>query len=146
MTETAIGQRKLQIKWAKFRELNVLIAFLLLCLFFYWRRPDTFTKPANLAVIMRFIATFGMLAIGEVLVIITRGIDLSVGSMTAFTGVTTAWLMLKGVGNLLPPVGSGGWHHRHRRGRHHPGQPAGVRGWSGRQEHPARVGHPGLGA
>jgi ribose transport system permease protein len=105
MTETAIGQRKLQIKWAKFRELNVLVAFLLLCLYFYWRRPDTFTKPANLAVIMRFIATFGMLAIGEVLVIITRGIDLSVGSMTAFTGVTTAWLMLKGVGNLLPPVG-----------------------------------------
>jgi ribose transport system permease protein len=79
-----------------FRELNVLIAFLALCAFFWWRNPGVFTKPANLAIIMRFIATFGILAIGEVLVIITGGIDLSVGSMTALTGVLVAWLMLKG--------------------------------------------------
>ena len=105
MTQTAQTRGKLQIKWGQFRELNVLVAFLLFCLFFYWRRPETFIKPANLAVIMRFIATFGMLAIGEVLVIITGGIDLSVGSMIAFTGVTTAWLILKGVGTLLPPIG-----------------------------------------
>ncbi len=37
-----------------------------------------FTKPANLAIIMRFIATFGILGIGEIFVIITGGIDLSV--------------------------------------------------------------------
>lgn len=79
------------------REANVLIAFLLLCLFFWWRQPQVFIKPANLAVIMRFIATFGVLAIGEVLVIITGGIDLSVGSMTALTGVLVAWLTLKGI-------------------------------------------------
>jgi len=104
MTETVRSPGKLRIKWGQFRELNVLVALFLLCAFFYWRRPETFIKPANLAVIMRFIATFGTLAIGEVLVIITGGIDLSVGSMIAFTGVTTAWMMLKGVGNLLPPV------------------------------------------
>jgi len=80
----------------RFRESNVLIAFVILCAFFWWRNPGVFTKPANLAVIMRFIATFGILGIGEVLVIITGGIDLSVGSMTALTGVTVAWLMLKG--------------------------------------------------
>jgi len=105
MTETVRSPGKLRIKWGQFRELNVLVALFLLCAFFYWRRPETFIKPANLAVIMRFIATFGTLAIGEVLVIITGGIDLSVGSMIAFTGVTTAWMILKGVGNLLPPVG-----------------------------------------
>jgi ribose transport system permease protein len=79
-----------------FRELNVLIAFLILCGYFWWRNPGVFTKPANLAVIMRFIATFGILGIGEILVIITGGIDLSVGSMTALTGVIVAWLILKG--------------------------------------------------
>jgi ribose transport system permease protein len=105
MTETAQSRGKLRIKWGQFRELNVLVAFLLFCLFFYWQRPNIFIKPANLAVIMRFVATFGMLAIGEVLIIITGGIDLSVGSMTALTGVTTAWLILKGVGNLVPPIG-----------------------------------------
>lgn len=88
----------------RIREINVLVALILLCLYFYWSRPDIFLEPANLAVIMRFIATFGMLAIGEVLVIITGGIDLSVGSMLAFTGVITAWMMLKGIGSI-PPIG-----------------------------------------
>lgn len=104
MTVTAKSPARSRIRWAQFRELNVLVALFLLCLFFYWRRPETFIKTANLAVIMRFIATFGMLALGEVLVIITNGIDLSVGSMTALTGVITAWMILKGVGTLLPPI------------------------------------------
>ena len=104
MTVTAKSPARSRIRWAQFRELNVLVALFLLCLFFYWRRPETFIKTANLAVIMRFIATFGMLALGEVLAIITNGIDLSVGSMTALTGVITAWMILKGVGTLLPPI------------------------------------------
>ena len=104
MTVTAKSPARPRIRWAQFRELNVLVALFLLCLFFYWRRPETFIKTANLAVIMRFIATFGMLALGEVLAIITNGIDLSVGSMTALTGVITAWMILKGVGTLLPPI------------------------------------------
>jgi len=88
----------------QFREASVIVAFLLLCLFFWWQKPDVFLKPANLAVIMRFVATFGLLAVGEILVIITGGIDLSVGSMTALTGVLVALLMLKGVGGV-PPIG-----------------------------------------
>jgi len=55
-----------------------------------------------LAVIMRFMATFGVLAIGEILVIITGGIDLSVGSLTALTGVIVATLTLKGAFGLAP--------------------------------------------
>jgi ribose transport system permease protein len=87
----------------QFREASVIVAFLMLCLFFWWQKPGVFFKPANLAVIMRFIATFGLLAIGEVLVIITGGIDLSVGSMTALTGVLAAVLMMKGIG-FIPPM------------------------------------------
>ena len=87
-----------------FRELGILIALLLLCAFFWWRNPGVFNKPANLAIIMKFIATFGLLGIGEILVIITGGIDLSVGSMTALTGVLVAWLMIKGVGGVLLPM------------------------------------------
>lgn len=103
-TDSSAGKSSFLAQLGRFREINVLAALLLLGLYFYWRRPDIFVKPANLAVIMRFIATFGMLAIGEVLVIITGGIDLSVGSMLAFTGVITAWMMLKGVGSI-PPIG-----------------------------------------
>jgi ribose transport system permease protein len=101
---TTAERRSLPASFLRFREASVFVAFLLLCLFFFWQRPDVFLKPANLAVIMRFVATFGLLAIGEVLVIITGGIDLSVGSMTALTAVLVAVLMLRGLG-FLPPLG-----------------------------------------
>ena len=101
MTKSEQG-RKFRVRLTQFRELNVLVALILLCAFFYWQRPDAFARPANLAVTMRYIAIFGMLAMGEVLIIITGGIDLSVGSMTALTGVTVAWLMLKGIAGLPP--------------------------------------------
>jgi ribose transport system permease protein len=107
MTDAKQSPQKARIKreGRKFRELGVVVALVLLCLFFYSRRPDVFAKPANLAVIMRFVVTYGMLAIGEVLIIITGGIDLSVGSMQAFTGVITAWMILKGIGPLVGPLG-----------------------------------------
>lgn len=92
--------RKVWFRFGRYRELNVFIAFLVLFLFFYSQSPDVFLRPANLAVIMRFIATFGMLSIGQVLIIITGGIDLSVGSLTALTGVIVATLMLNGVAGL----------------------------------------------
>lgn len=98
------SNRKSRKSFAQFRELNVLVAFLLLFVFFYSQSPQVFLKPANLAVIMRFIACFGMLSIGEVLIIITGGIDLSVGSLTALTGVIVATLMLKGFAGI-PPMG-----------------------------------------
>ncbi|MBN1535415.1 MAG: ABC transporter permease [Anaerolineales bacterium] len=104
MAEEIKPDRKVRRSLAQFRELNVLLAFLLLFIFFYSQSPKVFLKPANLAVIMRFIATFGMLSIGEVLIIITGGIDLSVGSLTALTGVIVATLMLKGFGGM-PTIG-----------------------------------------
>lgn len=100
---TGWGTRTLSALF-QFREASIIIAFLALCLFFWWQKPNVFLKPANLAVIMRFVATYGLLAIGEVLVIITGGIDLSVGSMTALTGVIVATLMMKGIG-FVPPAG-----------------------------------------
>jgi ribose transport system permease protein len=84
------------------RELPIALVFLALCFFFWQQKPDIFLRPANLAVIMRFVATFGLLAIGELLVILTRGIDLSLGSMTALTGVLVATLMMRGIGAVPP--------------------------------------------
>ena len=84
---------------------SVTAIFLVLCLFFWAQNPDVFLKPANLAVMMRFVATIGLLAIGEILVIITGGIDLSVGSMTALTGVLAAMLMMRGIA-FIPPLGT----------------------------------------
>jgi ribose transport system permease protein len=106
--KTVLSPRKMRIQKIlnvfSFREFSIALAFLALCLFFWWQRPGAFLKLANLKVIMRFVATFGLLAIGEILVIITDGIDLSVGSMTALTGVLAATLMVKGVG-AIPSMG-----------------------------------------
>jgi ribose transport system permease protein len=88
---------------SQFRIASVTAVFLVLCLFFWAQNPDVFLKPANLAVMMRFAATIGLLAIGEILVIITGGIDLSVGSMTALTGVLAAMLMMRGIA-FIPPL------------------------------------------
>ena len=93
---------RISFGFLRFREVSIAVAFLALCLFFWWQKQDVFLRPANLAVIMRFVASYGLLAIGELLVIITGGIDLSVGSMTALTGVMVATLMVKGVGSIPP--------------------------------------------
>ena len=87
------------------RMASVTAVFLVLCLFFWTQKPDVFLKPANLAVMMRFVATFGLLAIGELLVVITGGIDLSVGSMTALASVLVALLMMRGIA-FIPPLGA----------------------------------------
>jgi len=107
ITKRRAGLRELRARSPDFlraRELPIALVFLVLCFFFWQKKPDVFLRPANLAVIMRFVATYGLLAIGELLVILTGGIDLSVGSMTALTGVLVATLMMKGI-DAIPPLG-----------------------------------------
>lgn len=50
----------------------------------------TFTSGGNLQDIARQMAVVGLIAIGETLVIITAGIDLSVGSMLGLAGILSA--------------------------------------------------------
>jgi ribose transport system permease protein len=57
--------------------------------------PD-FLKRDNLINIADQIVVIAILAIGMTLVIITRGIDLSVGSLLALSAVSTAWLIERG--------------------------------------------------
>jgi ribose transport system permease protein len=96
------GLRTRSPDFLRARELPIALVFLALCFFFWQKKPEAFLRPANLAVIMRFVSMYGILAIGELLVIITGGIDLSVGSMTALTGVLVATLMMKGIDEIPP--------------------------------------------
>src|SRR6516165_8209564 len=52
-----------------------------------------FLNPVNLLNVLRQVALYGILGIGMTFVILTRGIDLSVGSAVAFSGVLGATLM-----------------------------------------------------
>lgn len=84
-----------------FREFMVLAAVIVLGVIIQLFNHN-FATAYNIQVIMRQVAIFGIMAIGEMAVIITAGIELSPGSMLGFYGVIVA-LLLSG-GGLSTPV------------------------------------------
>src|ERR671928_175070 len=59
---------------------------------------DEFLTGDNLANLARQVAIFGIIAVGQLLVILTAGIDLSVGSVLGLTGCVSAELLVHGTG------------------------------------------------
>jgi len=77
------------------RETGILLSLLAIVLVILLSGPaarESFLKPANLQNLSRQIALLSVFAIGETFVIIAGGIDLSVGSLIAFSGVMTGLL------------------------------------------------------
>ncbi len=58
-----------------------------------WFTPESFLKPNNIENLMRRTALYGVLGIGVAFVIITAGIDLSIGSVVCFSGCLLAILL-----------------------------------------------------
>ncbi|MBZ9750104.1 ABC transporter permease [Deinococcus sp. HMF7604] len=79
---------------------GVLVALLLLVLFGALRY-DGFLGAYNLSTFLRYNAMFGLIAVGMCFVIITGGIDLSVGSVVAMSSVVAALLSPHGVGTAV---------------------------------------------
>jgi ribose transport system permease protein len=65
---------------------------------------DEFLTGNNLANLARQVAIFGIIAVGQLLVILTAGIDLSVGSVLGLTGCVTAELLVHGWNVVLAIV------------------------------------------
>lgn len=68
---------------------GVLIALAALILFGWWRY-DNFLSPFNVTTVLRYNAMFALIALGMCFVIMTGGIDLSVGSTAALGSVAAA--------------------------------------------------------
>jgi len=68
------------------KELGILTLFVSLCVIVALLNPQ-FLSPANIRNTSRLIGTYGIFSIGVGIVIVTGGIDLSVGSMFALLGV-----------------------------------------------------------
>jgi ribose transport system permease protein len=77
------------------RESGIILGFLLLCAVFSWLNP-AFLRVDNLLDVALQSSITAVLAIGMTLVIITGGIDLSVGSVLAVSAYLTADLMDRG--------------------------------------------------
>jgi ribose transport system permease protein len=57
---------------------------------------DSFLTSGNMANLSRQWAVYAIIAVGELLVILTKGIDLSVGSVVGLTGAVAAQLLVAG--------------------------------------------------
>ncbi len=88
MTRTEVAQFLLRGR--------ALIALIVLVLFFAWAQ-STFLTGANIEILIKQTALNGMLAIGMTFVILTGGIDLSVGSIVGFTGIIAGLLINQGL-------------------------------------------------
>lgn len=84
------------------RSYALALIFLGMCTFFAIASP-TFLDINNIVNVFRQISINGILAIGMTLVIITGGIDLSIGPLMAMTGVTSA-MILEAYPNMFVPA------------------------------------------
>jgi len=64
---------------------------------------NEFLTADNMANLARQVAVFGIIAVGQLLVILTAGIDLSVGSVLGLTGCIAAELLVHGMG-IVPAI------------------------------------------
>lgn len=74
----------------------VTVTVVLLCIATAYQQPDTFPTKANFFNITRNFAVIGIIAMGMTIVIISGGIDLSVGSVLALAAVIIARLLEAG--------------------------------------------------
>lgn len=83
----------------------ILIAFFILLITISVMRPN-YLSPSNLISVLNQTAINGILAVGITFVLITAGIDISIGSVAALSGVVSA--MLAKAGMPVPVAFTGG--------------------------------------
>jgi len=83
------------LQFFEFREAGILVIFILACIVLSIASPY-FLTVANLTNVVRQFSMTAIMAVGMTMVIITGGIDLSVGSIVALSGCVLAWLLVEG--------------------------------------------------
>jgi len=81
-------------------QLGPLIALVLVCLFFS-TQSDRFLSGQNFSLIFQQVMVLGTLAIGQTIIVLTAGIDLSCGTVMAFGSIVMTKMA---VDNNVPPV------------------------------------------
>jgi ribose transport system permease protein len=85
----------------KLQSFQVVVVLLAISAIFAFIAPDTFLTFFNLRNIMINVALFAILGVGMTFVIITAGIDLSIGSILVFSSVVSI--------SVMQMVGGDGW-------------------------------------
>ncbi|AGX44605.1 ABC transporter permease [Clostridium saccharobutylicum] len=79
-----------------FLKYSIYLVLAILVLAFSIASPD-FLGAANLSNFLRQIPTVGILTVAITMVIVTGGVDLSIGAIAAFSGCTVTYLAVKGI-------------------------------------------------
>jgi ribose transport system permease protein len=104
MTNIIVPSERESVKapsgYAKYAQLlgksGLLGVLLLLCILAVWISPQ-FLQASNLVNVLRQMSLYGIVSIGMTFVILTAGIDLSVGSIVAIVAITTTQLLNGGM-------------------------------------------------
>ena len=106
-TKATIGGRgRLRLRMASLLQRQGVVLALAGLIVFSALRYENFLSPTNIADVLGYNAMFGLIALGMTFVIITGGIDLSVGSVAALASVVAARYSAYGLlpGLLVPLV------------------------------------------
>lgn len=101
------GARILPASW-QMDQIGALFGLLVLLVAFSVLSP-AFRQVGNLLLIATMASTIGIVAVGQTLVLLIGGIDLSVSSVVALSGMVAASLMKYGLGPIPALTGSASW-------------------------------------
>lgn len=101
-----MNRLKMKVPFHYLSKYGIFIAFLFICILLTIATPY-FLTTQNVLIVLRQVSINGILAIGVTFVIITGGIDLSLGSVLALAGVVAAGFAHPGDYPLIVPVAAG---------------------------------------
>ncbi|HWT22481.1 MAG TPA: ABC transporter permease [Solirubrobacteraceae bacterium] len=96
----AAQERRRALDAERLAQLGPLIALVLVCAFFA-TQSDRFLTGSNFSLVFQQVMVIGTLAIGQTIIILTAGIDLSCGVVMAFGSIVMTKMA---VDNNVPPV------------------------------------------
>lgn len=100
--DSLLKQPNIFMRFRKSTLFGIVIILVVMCVVLSIAAGDAFLSPDNLISVSRQFSFTAIMAIGEALVIITSGIDLSVGSVFAFSSVVGCMGMVDwGLGSFL---------------------------------------------
>lgn len=103
-TDAIRGEFGRRTRTRQFLIRHSMVGLVLVAALYFWTANPRFGTVSNLQAILIAAAPFAFIAFGQTLVILTGGIDLSVGSIIALSAMLAAWMNLNGTGSLLNSV------------------------------------------
>jgi ribose transport system permease protein len=89
------------VGWLDVRLAGLLGVLIVLCIVGYATKPESFLTEANISTMLRLAAAIGVVSVGMTFVIISGGIDLSVGSIVALASVWATTLATQSYGPVV---------------------------------------------